>query len=83
MAGLNVLKIISEPVAASIGYGFEKDNINKNILVYDLGAGTLDVTLLNIHNNTYNIKAISGNTSFGGEDFVYLQILQHIYRIFL
>ena len=69
MAGLNVLKIISEPVAASIGYGFEKDNINKNILVYDLGAGTLDVTLLNIHNNTYNIKAISGNTSFGGEDF--------------
>jgi heat shock protein 1/8 len=71
IAGLDVLRIINEPTAAAIAYGFEK-NKNKNkecILVFDLGGGTFDVSLLNISNGIYEVIATSGDTHLGGEDF--------------
>jgi heat shock 70kDa protein 1/6/8 len=70
IAGLEVLSIINEPTAASMAYGFDQDDdINKNVLIYDFGGGTLDVSLLQISNGKYDVKAVSGNTYFGGEDF--------------
>jgi molecular chaperone DnaK (HSP70) len=88
IAGLDAIKIINEPTSASIAYGFEQEeNINKNIIVYDFGGGTLDVTLLNINNGKYDIKATSGDTHFGGEDFTirltkyYIDIIKQKYDI--
>ncbi|KAB1216317.1 Heat shock cognate 70 kDa protein 2 [Morella rubra] len=71
IAGLNVLGIISEPTAAAIAYGLDKkDDIGeKNVLIFDLGGGTLDVSLLTIQQGTFRVKATAGNTSLGGEDF--------------
>lgn len=70
IAGLNVLRIINEPTAAAIAYGLNKNTkIAKNILVYDLGGGTFDVSILNIHENVYKVKATGGDTHLGGEDF--------------
>lgn len=70
IAGLNVLSIINEPTAAAIAYGLENDTeVAKNVLVYDLGGGTFDVSILNIHNNVYEVKATGGDTHLGGEDF--------------
>ena len=71
IAGLNVLRIINEPTAAAISYGLNNNNNNnnKNILVFDLGGGTFDVSILNINNNLFKVKATSGDTRLGGEDF--------------
>lgn len=70
IAGLNVLRIINEPTAAAFAYGLENKISNQdNILVVDLGGGTYDVSLLNINNGVFEVKAISGNTHLGGEDF--------------
>ena len=70
LAGLEVLRLLSEPFAAAIEYGFrEKPKEKKNILVYDLGGGTLDITILTICNGNFTVKAINGNTHLGGEDF--------------
>jgi len=70
IAGLNVLQIINEPTAAALAYGFNnKIKSIENILVIDLGGGTYDVSLLSIINGKYEVKAISGDTHFGGEDF--------------
>eukprot|EP00833_Pecoramyces_ruminatium_P003350 jgi/Orpsp1_1/1177382/evm.model.c7180000061246.1 len=70
IAGLNVLRIINEPTAAAIAYGLYKKSIdNKNILIIDLGGGTYDVSLLNINNGNIKVKAVSGDTHLGGEDF--------------
>lgn len=71
IAGLNVLRIINEPTAAAIAYGLDqnKDNSEKHILIYDLGGGTFDVTLLSIDDGVFEVKATAGDTHLGGEDF--------------
>jgi len=68
ICGLNVLRIINEPTAAAIAYGLDKQ-AEKNILVYDLGGGTFDVSLLTIDNGVFEVLATSGDTHLGGEDF--------------
>lgn len=69
IAGLNVIRIINEPTAAAIAYGFnEKIDSAQTILVYDFGGGTLDVSLLKIEKGVFEVLATAGNTSLGGED---------------
>jgi molecular chaperone DnaK (HSP70) len=69
IAGLNVVRIINEPTAAAIAYGLDKKGGEKNILVYDLGGGTFDVTLLTIDNGVFEVLSTNGDTHLGGEDF--------------
>jgi molecular chaperone DnaK (HSP70) len=73
IAGLDVIGIINEPTAAAIAYGFQERGVNKNILVYDLGGGTLDVTILKVHKKgekiDFDVLATKGNLHLGGEDF--------------
>jgi len=70
IAGLNVLRILNEPTAAAIAYGInEKSDKEKKVLIFDLGGGTLDVSLLEIENNLFEVISTSGNTHLGGEDF--------------
>mmetsp|Transcript_16780 Transcript_16780/g.59537 ORF Transcript_16780/g.59537 Transcript_16780/m.59537 type:complete len:653 (-) Transcript_16780:192-2150(-) len=69
IAGLDVLRIINEPTAAAIAYGMDKKEGEKNILVFDLGGGTFDVTLLTIDNGVFEVLATNGDTHLGGEDF--------------
>ncbi|PXF45897.1 Luminal-binding protein 5 [Gracilariopsis chorda] len=68
IAGLNVMRIINEPTAAAIAYGLNKKG-EKNILVFDLGGGTFDVTLLTIDDGVFEVLATNGDTHLGGEDF--------------
>merc|ERR1712070_533816 len=68
ISGMNVLRIINEPTAAAIAYGLDKKT-EKNILVYDLGGGTFDVSILQIDNGVFEVQAINGDTHLGGEDF--------------
>lgn len=68
IAGLNVLRIINEPTAAAIAYGLNNRDI-RNVLVYDLGGGTLDVTVLTMIEGALTVKATQGDTHLGGEDF--------------
>lgn len=67
-AGLRILKIINEPTAAALAYGLNKKN-DKTILVFDFGGGTFDVTLLQMHEDVFIVKATSGNSHLGGDDF--------------
>jgi len=69
IAGLQVARVINEPTAAAIAYGLDKLDREETILVYDLGGGTLDVTLLSIDHGVFEVRATSGNTHLGGEDF--------------
>ena len=70
ISGLNVLRIINEPTAAAIAYGLDKKNTNeKNVLIFDLGGGTFDVSLLTLEDGLFEVKATNGNTHLGGEDF--------------
>ncbi len=69
IAGLKVLRIINEPTAAAMAYGFEKNKKKECILVFDLGGGTFDVSLLTIDDGVYQVKATAGDTHLGGEDF--------------
>ena len=70
IAGLNVLRIINEPTAAAIAYGLDKKGDKEiNILIYDLGGGTFDVSLLAIDDGVFEVKATAGDTHLGGEDF--------------
>ncbi len=70
IAGLNVLRIINEPTAAAIAYGLDKENQGeKNVLIFDLGGGTFDVTILSIDNNLLEVRSTCGDTHLGGEDF--------------
>jgi len=80
IASLNVLRIINEPTAAAIAYGLDKKT-EKNILVYDLGGGTFDVSLLTIDNGVFEVVATSGDTHLGGEDFDQ-RVMQHFMKIF-
>lgn len=68
IAGLNVLRIINEPTAAALAYGLDKKN-SGTIAVYDLGGGTFDVSILEIGDGVFEVKATNGNTFLGGEDF--------------
>lgn len=70
IAGLNVLRIINEPTAAAIAYGLQKKTEDEqNILVYDLGGGTFDVSILTLCEGIYEVKSVAGNTRLGGSDF--------------
>ncbi|XP_068229260.1 heat shock-related 70 kDa protein 2-like [Palaemon carinicauda] len=72
IAGLNVLRIINEPTAAAIAYGLDKKAANgreHNVLIFDLGGGTFDVSVLNIDDGVFEVKATAGDTHLGGEDF--------------
>ena len=69
IAGLNVLRIINEPTAAAIAYGLDKTDGEKNVLIYDLGGGTFDVSLLTIEDGIFEVRATCGNSHLGGEDF--------------
>jgi heat shock protein 1/8 len=71
ISGLNVLRIINEPTAAAIAYGLGagKSDKERNVLIYDLGGGTFDVSLLNIQGGVFTVKATAGDTHLGGQDF--------------
>jgi molecular chaperone DnaK len=69
VAGLEVLRIINEPTAAALAYGLDKEGQDQTILVYDLGGGTFDVSVLEIGEGVFEVKATSGNTQLGGDDF--------------
>jgi molecular chaperone DnaK len=69
IAGLDVLRIINEPTAASLAYGLDKQDIEQTILVFDLGGGTFDVSILDIGEGVFEVKATSGNNLLGGDDF--------------
>ena len=68
IAGLNVLRIINEPTAAALAYGMDKDN-DQTVLVFDLGGGTFDVSILELGDGIFEVKATSGNNRLGGDDF--------------
>ena len=69
VAGLEVERIINEPTAAAIAYGIDKQDKNQKILVYDLGGGTFDVSVLEIGDGVYEVLATAGNNKLGGDDF--------------
>src|SRR5437016_3983981 len=69
VAGLEVLRIINEPTAAALAYGLDKGEKDQTVLVFDLGGGTFDVSLLEIGEGVFEVKATSGNTSLGGDDW--------------
>jgi heat shock protein 5 len=69
IAGLNVVRIINEPTAAAIAYGLDKKGGERNILVFDLGGGTFDVSILTIDNGVFEVISTNGDTHLGGEDF--------------
>ena len=71
IAGLNVLRIINEPTAAAIAYGLDKlsESGRRHVLIFDLGGGTFDVSLLAIEKGYFEVIATSGDTHLGGEDF--------------
>ncbi|KAG2435338.1 hypothetical protein HXX76_007411 [Chlamydomonas incerta] len=69
ISGLNVVRIINEPTAAAIAYGLDKKGGEKNILVFDLGGGTFDVSILTIDNGVFEVISTNGDTHLGGEDF--------------
>jgi molecular chaperone DnaK len=69
IAGLEVLRIINEPTAAALAYGFDKKDKNQTILVFDLGGGTFDVSILEVGEGVYEVKATNGDTHLGGDDF--------------
>merc|ERR1711906_41900 len=69
ISGSNVLRIINEPTAAAIAYGLDKKGDEKNVLIFDLGGGTFDVSLLTIEEGIFEVKATAGDTHLGGEDF--------------
>jgi len=72
ISGLNVLRIINEPTAAAIAYGLDKKKQNtqeKNVLIFDLGGGTFDVSILSIDDGVFEVKSTAGDTHLGGEDF--------------
>jgi len=80
IAGLNVMRIINEPTAAAIAYGLDKKSKEKNILVYDLGGGTFDVSILTIDDGVFEVLATNGDTHLGGEDFDQ-RVMDHFIKV--
>eukprot|EP00938_MAST-03A_sp_MAST-3A-sp1_P003079 g3079.t1 len=83
IAGLDVLRIINEPTAAAIAYGLDKQNVEgtTNVLIFDLGGGTFDVSLLSIQKGVFEVKATAGDTHLGGEDFDN-NVVEHFVKLF-
>lgn len=81
IAGLNVLRIVNEPTAAAIAYGLDKTDGEKQIIVYDLGGGTFDVSLLSIEGGVFEVLATAGDTHLGGEDFDF-KIVRYLSKVF-
>lgn len=77
IAGLEVLRIINEPTAASLAYGMDKMDKNQKILVYDLGGGTFDVSVLELGDGVFEVKSTNGNTKLGGDDLD-MMVMNHI-----
>ena len=69
IAGLNVLRVINEPTAAALAYGLDKDKSSHKVLIYDLGGGTFDVSILDIGDGVFEVLATNGDTKLGGDDF--------------
>jgi heat shock protein 5 len=80
ISGLNVLRIINEPTAAAIAYGLDKQSKERNILVYDLGGGTFDVSILTIDEGVFEVLATNGDTHLGGEDFDQ-RVMDHFIKV--
>ncbi|XP_076070753.1 endoplasmic reticulum chaperone BiP-like [Mytilus galloprovincialis] len=80
IAGLNVMRIINEPTAAAIAYGLDKKG-EKNVLVFDLGGGTFDVSILTIDNGIFEVIATNGDTHLGGEDFDQ-RVMEHFIKVY-
>ncbi|CAD6214221.1 unnamed protein product [Miscanthus lutarioriparius] len=80
IAGLNVPRIINEPTAAAIAYGLDKKGAEMNVLVYDLGGGTFDVSVLSLDHGVFEVLANSGDTHLGGEDFDQ-RVMDHFIRL--
>jgi len=81
IAGLEVMRIINEPTAAAIAYGLDKKEDEKNVLVFDLGGGTFDVSLLTIEGGIFEVVSTNGNTHLGGEDFDQ-RVMDHFLKIY-
>ena len=81
ISGLSVKRIINEPTAAAIAYGLDKKGGEQNILVFDLGGGTFDVTALTIDNGVFEVLATNGDTHLGGEDFDQ-RVMQYFVKLF-
>ena len=81
IAGLDVLRIINEPTAASLAYGLDKTEGDQTILVFDLGGGTFDVSLLDLGDGVFEVKATSGNTNLGGDDWDQ-RVIDHLVETF-
>src|SRR5262252_3136015 len=69
IAGLEVLRIINEPTAAALAYGLDKEGSDQTVLVFDLGGGTFDVSILEIGDGVFEVKSTAGNTHLGGDDW--------------
>ena len=69
IAGLEVERIINEPTAAALAYGLDKQDKSQTILVYDLGGGTFDVSILELGDGVFEVKSTAGNNKLGGDDF--------------
>ncbi|GAA5808279.1 hypothetical protein MFLAVUS_001669 [Mucor flavus] len=80
IAGLNIIRILNEPTAAAIAYGLDKTGGEKNVLVYDLGGGTFDVSLLSIDDGIFEVLATAGDTHLGGEDFD-SRVIDHFVKV--
>merc|ERR1712168_611731 len=81
IAGLVVMRIINEPTAAAIAYGIDKKDGEKNILVFDLGGGTFDVSLLTIDSGVFEVLSTNGDTHLGGEDFDQ-RVMDHFMKLY-
>ena len=81
IAGLNVLRIVNEPTAASLAYGLDKDEGEQTILVFDLGGGTFDVSLLELGDGVFDVKSTAGDTNLGGDDWDQ-RIIDHLVKTF-
>jgi molecular chaperone DnaK (HSP70) len=75
------MRIINEPTAAAIAYGLDKKDGEKNVLVFDLGGGTFDVSLLTIDNGVFEVVATNGDTHLGGEDFDQ-RVMDHFIKLY-
>jgi len=81
ISGLTVMRIINEPTAAAIAYGMDKKEGEKNVLVFDLGGGTFDVSLLTIDNGVFEVVSTNGDTHLGGEDFDQ-RVMEHFIKLY-
>jgi len=81
IAGMTVMRIINEPTAAAIAYGMDKKEGEKNVLVFDLGGGTFDVSLLTIDNGVFEVVSTNGDTHLGGEDFDQ-RVMEHFIKLY-